>query len=86
MPPLSRQVTRNPWHALRPVTRFVGFDASDASSSALSSFGLNRPVLSRPLTRMQQHVLDDRIGALAVLYDLVEIALQRVGDLADLGA
>jgi hypothetical protein len=24
---------------------------------------------------MQQHVLDDRIGALAVLYDLVEIEI-----------
>ena len=35
---------------------------------------------------MQQHVLDDRVGALAVLHDLVEIALQRIGDLADLCA
>jgi hypothetical protein len=35
---------------------------------------------------MQQHVLDDRVGALAVLYDLVEIALQHVRDLADLRA
>ena len=26
---------------------------------------------------MQQHVLDDRVGALAVLHDLVEIAPQR---------
>ena len=31
-------------------------------------------------------VLDDRVGALAVLHDLVEIALQGVGDLADLCA
>jgi hypothetical protein len=29
-------------------------------------------------------VLDDRIRALAVLHDLVEVALQRIGDLADL--
>ena len=29
-----------------------------------------------PCARMQQHVLDDRIGALAVLHHLVEIALQ----------
>ena len=35
---------------------------------------------------MQQHVLDDRVGALAVLHHLVEIALQHIGDLADLGA
>ena len=27
---------------------------------------------------MQQHVLDDGIGTLAVLHDLVEIALQRI--------
>ena len=47
---------------------------------------IDRPVLSRALARMQQHVLDDRVGALAVLHDLVEIALQRIGNLADLGA
>ena len=35
---------------------------------------------------MQQHVLDDRIGALAVLHDLVEIALQHIRDLTDFGA
>jgi hypothetical protein len=33
---------------------------------------------------MQQHVLDDGICTLAVLYDLVEIALQRIRNLADL--
>jgi hypothetical protein len=33
---------------------------------------------------MQQHVLDDGISALAVLHDLVEIALQRFRNLADL--
>jgi hypothetical protein len=35
---------------------------------------------------VQQHVLDDGISSLAVLNDLVEIALQRIGDLADLRA
>jgi hypothetical protein len=45
---------------------------------------IDRPVLSRALSGMQQHVLDDCVGALAVLHDLVEIALQRVGDLADI--
>ena len=35
---------------------------------------------------MQQHVLDDCVGTLAMLHDLVEIALQRIGDLVDLGA
>jgi hypothetical protein len=33
---------------------------------------------------MQQHVLDDRVRAFAVLNNLVEIALQRIGNLADL--
>ena len=33
---------------------------------------------------MQQHVLDDGIRAFAVLDNLVEIALQRICDLADL--
>ena len=40
----------------------------------------------RTRTGMQQHVLDDGVGAFAVLHDLVEIASQRIGDLADLGA
>jgi hypothetical protein len=35
---------------------------------------------------MQQHVLDYCIGAFAMLHDLVEIALQRISDLADLCA
>ena len=47
---------------------------------------IDRPVLSRPLTGMQQHVLDDGVGALAVLHHLAEIALQRIRDLADLCA
>jgi hypothetical protein len=35
---------------------------------------------------MQQHVLDDRIGAFAVLHDLVEIALQHIRNSSDLCA
>ena len=35
-------------------------------------------VLARAFARVQQHVLDDGIRALAVLHDLVEIALQRI--------
>ena len=36
-----------------------------------------RPVFTRTLVGMQQHVLDDRISTLAVLNDLVEVAAQR---------
>src|ERR1019366_6575316 len=36
---------------------------------------IHGPALSGTLTRMQQHVLDDRVSALAVLHDLLEIAL-----------
>src|SRR5215472_2435773 len=35
---------------------------------------------------MQEHVLDDGIGALAVLDDLAEIIPQKAGQVADLGA
>jgi hypothetical protein len=35
---------------------------------------IDGPVLAGVLARMQQHVLDDGIGALAVLHHLVEIA------------
>src|SRR5437868_6716590 len=45
---------------------------------------LGGPVLAGARTRMQQHVLDDRIGALAVLHDFFEIALQHMRELADL--
>ena len=45
---------------------------------------IDRPVLTRAFARVQQHVLDDGIGPLAVLHDLIEIALQRIGNLADL--
>jgi hypothetical protein len=40
--------------------------------------------LSGTLTRMQEHILDDGIGTLAMLHDLVEIALKHVRNLADL--
>jgi hypothetical protein len=33
---------------------------------------------------MQQHIFDDSICPLAVLHDLVEIALQHIGNFADL--
>src|SRR5215471_15612800 len=36
--------------------------------------------------RMQQHVLDDRIGALAVLNDFVEVTSQRGHQLCNLAA
>ena len=38
---------------------------------------VDRPVLARALARMQQHVLDDGVGALAVLHHFFEIALQH---------
>src|ERR1700682_5046579 len=38
------------------------------------SIDIVRPVLSRSMARVQQHVFDDRIRALAVLHDLVEVA------------
>jgi hypothetical protein len=47
---------------------------------------LDRPVLPGTLTRMQKHVFDDRIGALAVLHDLVEVALQHIRNSGDLCA
>ena len=51
-----------------------------------NSIDFDRPVLTRAFARMQQHVLDDRIRALAMLNDLIEIALQRIRNLADLDA
>ena len=44
---------------------------------------IDGPVLTRAFARVQQHVLDDGIGTLAVLHDLVEIALQRVRQFVD---
>ena len=42
------------------------------------SIDIDRPMLTRAFARVQQHVLDDRIRTLAVLHDLVEVALQRI--------
>ena len=47
---------------------------------------VDRPMLSRALARMQQHVLDDRIRAFAVLHDFIEIALQHIRNRSDLCA
>ena len=44
------------------------------------------PALARAFARMQQHVLDDRIGALAVLHHLFEIALEHLRQFVDLFA
>ena len=44
---------------------------------------IRRPVLTGAFTRMQQHVLDDGVGALAVLHDLFEIVLQQAGQFVD---
>ena len=44
---------------------------------------VDRPVLAGPLARMQQHVLDDRVGAFAMLNDFLEIALDQPRQLVD---
>src|SRR4029077_11490243 len=44
---------------------------------------IDRPVLARSFTRMQQHVLDNRVCAFAVLYDLFEIVSQSVRQFSD---
>ena len=46
---------------------------------------IDRPVFSRSLARVQQHVLDDRICTLAVLNDLVEIIAQSVRQFGNFG-
>jgi hypothetical protein len=40
--------------------------------------GIHQPMFARSFSRVQQHVLDDGVCALTVLYDLVEIVAQRV--------
>ena len=45
------------------------------------SVDIDRPMLSRTLARVQQHVLDDGVCALAMLNDLVEIVAQGIGQL-----
>ena len=40
--------------------------------------GVIRPMLARAFARVQQHILDDGVGAFAVLHDLVKIVAQGV--------
>ena len=47
---------------------------------------IDRPALAGAAARMLQHALDDAVGALAVLGDLVEVAGQHLDRLVDLGA
>jgi hypothetical protein len=44
------------------------------------------PTLTADPRRVFEHALDDAIGALAVLGDLVEVAAQHLDDLVDRGA
>ena len=44
---------------------------------------IGRAVLARSLARMQQHVFDDRVRALAVLHDFVKVGFQQAGYLVD---
>src|SRR5215510_15981725 len=45
---------------------------------------IDEPVFTGAFARVQQHVLDDGICTFAMLYDPVEIALQRIRNLTDL--
>src|SRR5262245_44944523 len=47
---------------------------------------IDRPALARDPARVFEHALDDAVGALAVLGDLVEVAAQHLDDLVDRGA
>ena len=47
---------------------------------------IDGPMLARAFARVQQHVLDDGVGALAVLHDLVEIVAQSVRQFGDFSA
>src|SRR5262249_843716 len=47
---------------------------------------VDRPMLARSFARVQQHVLDDGVRALAVLNDLVEVVEQGVRQLGDFTA
>src|SRR5262249_33781830 len=46
--------------------------------------GINQPMFARSFAVVQQDVFDDGVGALAVLHDLVEIALHRSHKLLNL--
>ena len=47
---------------------------------------IDRSMLPRTFARVQQHILDDGVGAPAVLYDLAEIVLQCIRQFADFAA
>jgi len=47
---------------------------------------VDRPAFACARARMQQHILDDGVGAFAVVGDLVEIIAQRGGEIGDVGA
>src|SRR3954451_1729336 len=44
---------------------------------------VRQPMLAGTLARMQQHILDDGVGALAVLHNFFEIVLQHARQLVD---
>ena len=44
---------------------------------------IGRPTLTRALARVRQHVLDDRVGAPAVVCYLVQVTAQRLRKFAD---
>ena len=48
--------------------------------------GIDQPMFARSLARVQQHVLDDGVRALAVLNDLVEVVAQSVRQFNDFTA
>ena len=50
------------------------------------SIDVDRTKLARAFSRMQQHVLDDGVGPLAVLHNPFEVAAQGAGELPDFGA
>jgi len=47
---------------------------------------IDRPVFARTFARVQQHILDDGVGAFAVLNDLVEVVAQSVRQFSDFAA
>ena len=66
-------------------TRFLGPRSVISEIEAFFDKGvdIDRSVLARALARVQQHVLDDRICAPAVLHHFVEVALQHVRQLVE---
>ena len=47
---------------------------------------VDQPMFARSFARVQQHILDDGVGAFAVLNDLVEIVAQGVRQFSDFTA